>query len=161
MNERAGQHRTWLSHWMADAVPVGIADDLRHAQLDSLIAQVPVLMAVAALNTMIIMAVCAWNGLPLANYGWMGGLIAYTLVRRHIVKRRFATAVTPERQRRLVQTSTVASIGMLALLGVAAAATYATGLFDHSLLIPMSLGFGSISIAHCLYQLSGRAGRVI
>ena len=153
MTEQAGQRRTWLSRWTADAVPPGIADDLRHAQLDSLIAQVPVLLAVAALNTLILMAVCAWNGLPLAHYGWMGALIGYAIVRSQFLKRQFAAAVTPEQQRRTVRISTIAATAMLALLGVTAAASYASGLFDRSLLVPMSLGFGAISIAHCLYRL--------
>lgn len=153
MTKRAWGHRTGLTQWMTDAVPPDIADDLRHAQLDSLVTQVPVLMAVAALNVMIIMAVSAWNGLPLRQYGWMSGLIIYTLVRGYFVKRGFAAAVTAERQRGIIRTSTYASIGMLAILGFAAAITYVAGLFERSLLIPMSLGFGSISIAHCLYRL--------
>lgn len=153
MDSIGGKYRFWLSRWMVDSVPADIADDLRHAQLDSLIAQVPVLLAVAALNTLIIMAVCAWNGLPIANYGWLGLLVVYTIVRGHFIKRQFAAAVTPQRQRRALQTSTIGAILVLAALGVTAAATYAVGLFNQSLLIPMSLGFGAISIAHCLYRL--------
>jgi diguanylate cyclase len=153
MIEEAAARRTWTGGWLADGMPPDIADDLRHAQLDSLITQVPVLLAVAGLNTIILMAVCAWNGLPLRQYGWMGGLVVYTLVRSHYVKRGFMAAITPERQRAVVRTSTIAAIAMLGALGVTAAVTYATGLFDRSLLIPMSLGFGAISIAHCLYHL--------
>ena len=153
MMDQAAVRRKWTDGWLADRVPPDIADDLRHAQLDSLITQVPVLLAVAGLNTIILMAVCAWNGLPLSQYGWMGGLVAYTLVRSHYVKRGFQSAITPEQQRRVVRTSTIAAIAMLAALGVTAAVTYATSLFDRSLLIPMSLGFGAISIAHCLYRL--------
>jgi diguanylate cyclase len=153
MSSQAAGQRSWLSRWTAGIIPLEIADDLRHAQLDSLVEQVPVLLAVASLNTVILMAVCAWQGLPLAHYGWMGGLVLYGLVRRRIVKRRFTAAVTADQQRSLVRTSTIAAISMLAFLGVTAAATYAAGLLDHSLLIPMSLGFGSIAIAHCLYRL--------
>jgi diguanylate cyclase len=153
MQKRVGQLRNWLSHWTADAVPPDIADDLRHAQLDSLITQVPVLLAVAAFNTLILMAVCAWYGLPLANYGWLAGLIPYAIIRRNYLKRQFAAAVTPAQQRRVLRVSTFAAIAVLTVLGTAAAATYVTALFDRSLLIPMSLGFGAISIAHCLYRL--------
>lgn len=153
MTKRVGQHRNWLRRWTADPVPPDIADDLRHAQLDSLITQVPVLLAVAALNTVILIAVCAWYGLPFVNYGWMGGLIVYAVIRMHYLKRQFARAVTPAQQRRVLRVSTVAAIAMLAVLGVVAAASYVTELFDRSLLIPMSLGFGAISIAHCLYRL--------
>jgi diguanylate cyclase len=161
MIERVARLRTWLSRWTGDAVPADIADDLRHAQLDSLITQVPVLLAVAALNTIILMAVCAWNGLPLANYGWMSLLILYAMVRSNYLQRRFSAAVTAEQQRSIVRTSTIAAIAMLALLGVTAAASYASQLFDRSLLIPMSLGFGAISIAHCLYRLRGVAQTAI
>ncbi|MBA4748780.1 MAG: diguanylate cyclase [Sphingopyxis sp.] len=153
MTKRMVQRRDWLGQWITDPVPPEIADDLRHAQLDSLIAQVPVLLAVAALNTVILIAVCAWNGLPLVNYGWMGGLIVYAMVRLRYLKRQFARAVTPAQQRRVVRVSTIAAIAMLGALGIVAAASYVTELFDRSLLIPMSLGFGAISIAHCLYRL--------
>lgn len=153
MTQRVGRRRNWLGRWTADAVPPDIADDLRHAQLDSLITQVPVLLAVAALNTLILIAVCAWNGLPFVNYGWMGGLIIYAAIRMRYLKRQFARAVTPAQQRRVVRVSTFAAIAVLAVLGIVAAASYVTELFDRSLLIPMSLGFGAISIAHCLYRL--------
>lgn len=148
-----GQRRSRLQSWMADSVPPDIANDLRHAQLDSLITQVPVLLAVAAFNTLILMAVCAWYELPFANYAWMGGLILYAMVRNRYLKRQFAAAATPAQQRRVLAVSTFAAIAMLALLGTVAAGSYVTGLFDRSLLIPMSLGFGAISIAHCLYRL--------
>lgn len=150
---QAAGHRNWLPRWTAGVVPPEIADDLRHAQLDSLVEQVPVLMAVASLNTVILIAVCAWQGLPLAHYGWMSLLVLYALVRRRIVTHRFTAAVTPDQQRKVVRSSTIAAISMLAMLGATAAATYGAGLLNHSLLIPMSLGFGSIAIAHCLYRL--------
>ena len=153
MDASAGKRRTRRGRWMVDVVPPDIADDLRHAQLDSLITQVPVLLAVAALNTLILMAVCAWNGLPIANYGWMVLLIVYSVIRGRVLKRQFAAAVTPDQQRRVLRMSTIAAIAMLAVLGATAAATYVSGLFNQSLLIPMSLGFGAISIAHCLYRL--------
>lgn len=153
MERWEGRHRSWLRHWFVDPVPPEIADDLRHAQLDSLITQVPVLLAVAALNTLILIAVCAWYDLPLVNYGWLGGLIVYAVVRSRYLKRQFAAAVTPAQQRRVLRVSTIAAIAMLGLLGVVAATSYVTELFDRSLLIPMSLGFGAISIAHCLYRL--------
>ena len=161
MIEQVARLRTRLGRWTVDAVPAAIADDLRHAQLDSLITQVPVLLAVAALNTLILMAVCAWNGLPFANYGWMILLIVYAMVRNHHLQRRFSAAVTAEQQRGIVRTSTIAAIAMLALLGVTSAASYASALFERSLLIPMSLGFGAISIAHCLYRLRGVAQTAI
>lgn len=153
MTISAAQRPTWLDRALGDVVPPHIADDLRQAQIDSLIAQVPVLLAVGALNTLILMAVSAWNGLPFVNYGWMGGLVVYALVRSHFVRRQLASVSVPDDQRRLVRGSTVGAIALLTLLGVTAAVTYVTGVFNHSLLIPMSLGFGSISIAHCLYRL--------
>ena len=153
MTKRVGQLRNWPSHWTTVSVPPDIADDLRHVDLGSRRTNITVLLAVAALNTVILIAVCAWNGLPLANYGWMGGLIVYAMLRMRYLKRQFARAVTPAQQRRVLRVSTIAAIAMLGALGIVAAASYVTELFDRSLLIPMSLGFGAISIAHCLYRL--------
>ena len=54
---------------------------LERAQFDSVRSQVPMLLSVAALNTIIIMAVCANDGLPVSHYGWMSILVLYCAVR--------------------------------------------------------------------------------
>lgn len=142
-----------LRRWLRPDVPSEIAAELRVAQIDSLTTQVPVLLAIAGLNTGILMAACAHAGLPFINYGWMSFLILYTLLRGRFLRRQFARVVTRPQQERLIRSTSRAALGMLALLGIVAGMSYATQLFAHSLLIPMSLGFGSISIAHCLYRL--------
>lgn len=151
-------HRTrpparWRLISAAPPVPAEIADALRLAQIDSLKTQVPVLLAVAGLNTALLIAVCAHSGLPLSQYGWLTLLILYVVLRGQYLRRQFARAASPARQHRMVRTVSRAAILMLAVLGVTAGATFATGLFDRSLLVPMSLGFGAISIAHCLYRV--------
>jgi diguanylate cyclase (GGDEF)-like protein len=142
-----------MQGWLFPPVPRDIARALLAAQAESLTSQVPVLLAIAGLNTAILMAVCAFKGLPFVNYGWMGLLILYTLLRGTYLRRQFARAITPRQQRRLVDTARRAALLVLALLGIVAGTSYATGLFDRSLLIPMSLGFGALSIAHCLYRI--------
>lgn len=153
MARSAQGYAAMLRRWLHPVVPKEIADALRQAQIESLTTQVPLLLAIAGLNTGILMATCANAGVPFANYGWMGLLILYTLVRGRFLRRQFARVVTRTQQDRLIRATSRSAIGMLALLGLVAGATYATGVFAHSLLIPMSLGFGSIAIAHCLYRL--------
>jgi diguanylate cyclase len=153
MASKAEMRMAALRRWMQPDVPSEIAEELRAAQIDSLTTQVPVLLAVAGLNAGILMAACVQAGLPFINYGWMSLLILYTLVRGRFLRRQFARVVTRPQQERLIRGSSRAALGMLALLGIVASTSYATQLFAHSLLIPMSLGFGSISIAHCLYRL--------
>jgi diguanylate cyclase len=139
----------------APAFPGGgdVAAALREAQIESLRTQVPVLLAVAGLNTGILMAVCAHAGMAFSSYGWMALLILYTLVRGRFLQRQFSRELGAVQQERLIRSTSRAATLMLSLLGVVAAASYASGLFGQSLLVPMSLGFGSISIAHCLYRL--------
>jgi diguanylate cyclase (GGDEF)-like protein len=153
MASKAEMRMAALRRWLQPHVPPEIAAELRAAQIDSLTTQVPVLLAVAGLNTGILMAACVHAGLPFVNYGWMSLLILYTLLRGRFLRRQFARVVTRPQQERLIRATSRAALGMLALLGIVAGTTYATELFAHSLLIPMSLGFGSISIAHCLYRL--------
>ena len=66
-----------LSAWILPPVPVQIQSALQKAQFDSVRKQVPMLLSVAALNTLIIMAVCAKVGLPPSSYLWLSGLIGY------------------------------------------------------------------------------------
>ena len=77
--------RLW--RWFAPPVPKAIREPLYAAQLHNVRTQVPMLLAVAALNTCIVMAVCWSNGLPFSNYAWMSGLILYCCARMTVWKR--------------------------------------------------------------------------
>lgn len=139
--------------WLAPPVPSYIGAALRQAQFDSVRRQVPMLLTVAAINTAILMAVCAHAGMELHRYGWMALLILYCAVRLLVWARQGRGTATPMRVEALLRMNVAASLTMMLILGFLASFTFAIGTFNHMLLVPMSLGFGSASIAHCLYTL--------
>ncbi len=142
-----------LSAWVSPAVPEDIRPALQRAQFESVRSQVPMLLSVAALNTIIIMAVCAHDGLPLSHYGWMSLLVLYCVVRVAVWTYRVNRPLNAEDVPRLLRMNVIAALGMIACLGTATTATFLAETFNSELLIPMSLGFGATSIAHCLYTL--------
>jgi diguanylate cyclase len=154
-----GFERLW--RWLLPAVPLLIAADLRRAQFDSVRRQVPMLLAVAALNTMIIMAVCAHDRLPLKSYAWMSLLILYCGVRIAFWVVRFRRPMADAAIPKLLAMNVGAALSMMACLAVATTWTFVSGTFDSILLIPVSLAFGATSIAHCLYTLRPAAIGVI
>jgi diguanylate cyclase (GGDEF)-like protein len=142
-----------LSAWILPPVPAQIHAALQKAQFDSVRKQVPMLLSVAALNTMIIMAVCAHENLPLSRYLWMLGLITYCVIRIGMWVHRLRKPVNENEIPRLLKMNVIASLVMITVLGIATTTTFVAGTFESMLLIPMSLGFGTTSIAHCLYTL--------
>ncbi len=139
--------------WLSPPVPESIRPALQQAQFDSVRKQVPMLLAVAALNTLIIMAVCANEKLPLNSYAWMSGLVAYCIIRIVVWVRRLRKPVNESDLPRLLKMNLAVSLTMITVLGIATTVTFVNGTFHSMLLIPMSLGFGTTSIAHCLYTL--------
>jgi diguanylate cyclase len=111
------------------------------------------LLSVAALNTIIIMAVCANDGLPASHYAWMSLIVLYCAIRIAMWIRRIGRPLEPSGIPRLLKLNLAASLTMVTALGVATTWTFVAGTFGSKLLIPMSLGFGATSIAHCLYTL--------
>ena len=155
-------HLTAALAWANPKVAPEIHDALQNAQFLSVRRQVPMLLSVAALNTIIIMAVCAHNNIPLRHYAWMAGLVLYCAVRIFFWIRRLSRPAATRDISRLLKMNVAASLTMIAGLGFAATYTFLAGTFKSELLIPMSLGFGSLSIAHCLYTLRPAAiGTVI
>jgi diguanylate cyclase len=153
---REDQHKGWLGAlgaWLFPPVPAQIRHALQQAQFDSVRKQVPMLLSVAALNTVIIMAVCAHDGMPLSSYAWLSGLVVYCVLRIAIWVRRMRYPVNPADVPKLLRVNLVAALAMITLLGLATTYTFVAGTFHSKLLIPMSLGFGATSIAHCLYTL--------
>lgn len=120
------------------------------------------LLSVAALNTIIIMAVCAHDNMPLSSYLWMSGLVVYCVIRIGLWVMRLRKPIPPDQISKLLRMNVIASLGMMVGLGIATTYTFVAGTFQSILLIPMSLGFGATSIAHCLYTLRPAAiGTVI
>ncbi len=111
------------------------------------------LLCVAALNILIIMAVCAHDGIPVRNYSWMSLLILHCVVRISVWWRRSKRPVPTADIPRLLRINIAVPLAMMAFLGFATTATFIAGTFQSMLLIPVSLGFGATSIAHCLYTL--------
>ncbi|MBK6708336.1 MAG: diguanylate cyclase [Sphingomonadales bacterium] len=139
--------------WFAPPVPRAILDALHAAQIQNVRSQVPMLLAVAVLNTSIVMAVCWNNGLPFSNYAWMSGLILYCLARMTVWKRLLQKPIPLQKVPVIIKANVGLSVAMMGFLGVAASATYVAGTFAYETLIPVSLAFGATAIAHCLYTL--------
>lgn len=143
--------RLW--RWFAPSVPRSILAPLHAAQLENVRTQVPMLLAVAALNTCIVMAVCWSNGLPFSNYAWMSGLILYCFARMTVWKRLLEKPIPLAKVPVIIKANVGLSVGMMGFLGIAASITYIAGTFAYETLIPVSLAFGATAIAHCLYTL--------
>jgi diguanylate cyclase len=139
--------------WVFPAVDPAIGPALEHAQFESVRRQVPMLLGVAALNVVIVMAVCAHDGLPRGTYLWMSTIIAYCVGRMGFWIWRVRKPYAPEEIGPVLRMNVIASIAMISFLGIATTYTFVAGTFRSELLIPMSLGFGTTSIAHCLYTL--------
>jgi diguanylate cyclase len=142
-----------ITAWIFPQVPVEIAVALHQAQYASVQRQVPMLLGVAALNVIIVMAVCAHNHLPSESYMWMAGLVFYCAARGIFLFRETAQPKSPARIAQLLKINVGLSLGMITGLGLATSITFVTGTFGQSTMIPVSLAFGATSIAHCLYAL--------
>lgn len=142
-----------FGRWIAPPVPAAIRDSLQRAQFENVRNEVPMLLSVAALNVGIIMASCAYDGLPFATYGWLSLLLLYCLVRLVIWSRLFARPVAEAHVPRLIRFNIHATLITTSILGFCAAGIYAADTFKSPLLAPISLAFGSMAIAHCLYSL--------
>jgi diguanylate cyclase len=142
-----------LKSWVFPTVPSDIADALRLAQFNSVRRQAPMLLVVAALNTSIIMAICAHDGLPLLTYGWMAGLVLYCTLRAFHLHRVMARPIAPEHMPGLLKINVTMALGMITGLGIMSSVTFVAGTFSSETMIPISLAFGATSIAHCLYTL--------
>lgn len=142
-----------LMVWFNPKVPDHIRPALQQAQFDSVRKQIPMLLSVAAMNTLVIMAVCANQRLSLSSYIWLSGLVAYCVIRNFFWIRRMRKPFNPVGIARMLRLNTMAALMMILFLGFATTYTFVAGTFDSMLLIPVSLGFGTTSIAHCLYTL--------
>jgi diguanylate cyclase len=148
---RAPFVKAW--RWYAPPVPDDIRDRLQMAQLESVRRDVPMLLATAGVNVAIIMALCAHDGFAFASYGWMSLLLVYCIVRLFVWSRILDRPVDPARIPTILKWNVGVSVAMMSLLSLDSAYTFAVGMFNARLLIPVSLCFGAMAIAHCLYAL--------
>ncbi len=139
--------------FVAPPVPAAIRAALNMARFESVRQQVPMLLAVAALNVLIVMAVCAYDGLPLSTYAWMAGLVLYCLVRAIYLRNLMSRPVTPDQAGRMAKNIAVLTLILMTCLSIVTCFTFMARVFSSDTLIPVSLAFGATSIAHCLYTL--------
>ncbi len=139
--------------WFAPVAPQSIKGPLLAAQLENVRAQAPMLLAVAAFNTCLVMAVCWHMDFPPRNYVWMSGLILYCFVRLAVWRKLLNKPISAERAPGIVRANTYLTAAMMAGLGAAASITFATGAFNRETLIPVSLVFGAMAVSHCFYSL--------
>jgi diguanylate cyclase (GGDEF)-like protein len=139
--------------WFAPVAPQSIKGPLLAAQLENVRTQAPMLLAVAAFNTCIIMAVCWHMDFPPRNYVWMSGLILYCFIRLAVWRQLLKKPISAERAPGIVRANTYLTAAMMAGLGAAASITFATGAFNRETLIPVSLVFGAMAVSHCFYSL--------
>jgi diguanylate cyclase len=142
-----------LIAWIFPPVPASIRGALLQAQFESVQRQVPMLLAVAALNVIIVMAVCAHDGFPMRTYLWMAGLVFYCAARGVFLHRQMSVPISPDKVPRMLMINVALALGMITALGIAISTTFVIGTFSHETMIPVSLAFGATSIAHCLYTL--------
>lgn len=109
--------------------------------------------AIASLNLLIVMAVCAHAGIAPRSYTWMSALVVLAVVRTTVWVRRGRAELAPEKVSSALRWSTRVAFSSLVAMGAFASVTFATGAFSRSTLIPISLAFGSMSVAHCFATL--------
>jgi diguanylate cyclase (GGDEF)-like protein len=137
-----------VTRWLVPLAPEAIRGEVERRQLASIRQHVPMIYLMASLNVLIVMAVCAHTDVPPLYWGWMAGLVGLALVRTRSWSRSTPT-LTPEAVSAALRgTTSVAFFGLLGL-GSFTTATYVSNAFGRSTLIPISLAFGSMSIAHC------------
>jgi diguanylate cyclase len=130
--------------------PEAIRDACQNSQLSRVLRQVPMLYAVAILNILIVIAVCAHDDLPLRQYAWMGGVVLFSVFRLAQWLRRVRSPELPGNPRRVLNVMVIVAIGMMGSLSTWTSYTFFSGLFSHAVLVPISLAFGATCIAHCL-----------
>ena len=135
------------------APPDTITVALEKAQMLRVLRHMPMLYAVALLNIVIVIAVCAHQGMALYRYGWMGGVAIFALVRMIQWQRRSRGHYVPESPAQFLRSVSFLAIGMIGGLSAWTSYSFTTGFFVDSTFAPISLVFGATCIAHCLASL--------
>ncbi len=150
-NSSGALHR--IGRWLYPVAPAQIRVEVERHQFNRVQRQVPMLYAIAILNTLIVMAVCAYQGYALYTYGWMFVLILAASVRALMWSGRRAKPLSLVAISSALGGTVKVALSAITITGVWACWSYISGLFAFSVLIPISLGFGSMCIAHCLATL--------
>jgi diguanylate cyclase len=143
--------------WANPPVATVIQSALQREQFNIVRKQVPMLLLVAGLNVGIIMAVCAHDGEPFVNYGWLSLLLLYCFVRLFGWTRMLRKQVDPHKIPQIIRFNVRAALIISCVLGLDAAYIFIADMFRSPLLAPISLAFGSLAIAHCFYALKPAA----
>jgi diguanylate cyclase len=138
-----------MMRWLVPTAPDAIRVELERRQLIRIQQYVPMIYVIASLNASIVMAVCAHAGVELRYYAWMSVLIVLAMVRTAVWTRRRRAETAPEAVSSTLRWSVWIAVSALLVMGAFSSATFVSGAFFRSTLIPISLAFGSMSIAHC------------
>ena len=116
--------------------------------------QIPSLHLAALFNISIVMVVLWDQGAPLAAYAWMPAVGLLNIHRLLLWRQRSGDdVVVPADAARTLRNSSRVALASVAGISFYSAWSYWLGLFPYPLLIPVSVTFGSFSIAHCLASL--------
>ncbi|MDF7777920.1 diguanylate cyclase [Sphingomonas sp. AOB5] len=144
----------WTGGSTRPEVPEEVRNALAVFQFDSMRRQIPILHAIALLNILIVDFVLWHDGQPLRFYAWTPIIGVFSLWRLMLWRGRNGRERPPletiRRQLHGVHAAALASVGMISGFTVI---TYLGGGFGYPVLIPVSLAFGTFSIAHCLAPL--------
>lgn len=142
-----------FGRWLVPLAPEAIRAEVERRQLQSIRQHVPMIYFIASLNVLIVMAVCAHTGIEPRYYLWMSVLVALAVVRATVWSRRRPAALSAERVSSALKWSAWFAFAALLVMGSFTAYTFVSGAFHRATLIPISLAFGSMSIAHCFATL--------
>jgi diguanylate cyclase (GGDEF)-like protein len=132
------------------APPSAILSALEQAQMQQVLRHLPMLYAVALLNILIVIAVCAHQGMAISHYGWMAAVVVVAVVRMIQWQRRSRSSELPAHPARFLRGVNWMAIGMIGCLSLWTSYAFSTGLFVDATFSPISLAFGATCIAHCL-----------
>jgi diguanylate cyclase (GGDEF)-like protein len=135
--------------WLVPEVPPAIRVELERRQLARVQQHVPMIYGIASLNALIIMAVCAHAGIAPVYYAWMSVLVVLATLRAVAWVRTKRVVLTPAQVSARLKGSAWFAFSSLLVMGTFTSWTFVSGAFARSTLIPISLAFGSMSVAHC------------
>jgi diguanylate cyclase (GGDEF)-like protein len=141
--------------------PEAIRGALVAFQYQAVRRQIPSLHLAALFNLAIVMAVLWEQGAPLFSYAWIPVVGMFNVYRLLLWRRRGRDGEVPPDAARTLRASSIAALVSVGGLSGYSAWSYWLELFPYPLLIPVSVTFGSFSIAHCLASLRRAAAGCI
>jgi diguanylate cyclase len=126
---------------------------LENAQLDRVLRHLPTLYAVGLLNIIIVLAVCAYQNIPVLHYGWMAGGAVIAAVRMVQWQMRSLQNTPIVKPTEFLRSVTILALIMVTSLSLCACYGFTFLMRDDKAFMPISLVFGATCIAHCLAPL--------